>query len=589
MTRFAKDASSFRGDLLAGFTDAYRRYVEQVPETSGVICAGGAKVGKVATILGGGSGHYPAFCGLVGEGLADAAVVGDVFTSPSAEQAYRTARAADGGAGVLYSFGNYAGDVLNFAVASRRLEADGIDVRTVLVTDDVASAPPDEAASRRGIAGGLVVFKTAGAAAARGADLDEVERLARKANANTRTMGVAFAGCTLPGWEEPLFEVPEDVFEIGMGIHGEPGIRQVKALSAPELAAVMAEPLLAERPAGADPRTAVILNGLGSTKYEELFTLWHCLLPRLEQAGLEVVMPEVAEFVTSLDMAGCSLTMTWLDDELAELWTDPADTPAFRRPAPREAAATAPKWTHRRNNVEGLGVDAGPETPTASSATNESKEAAGVARDALAAMLAAVREHEAELGRLDAFAGDGDHGSGMVRGLTAAVRAADGVGQGAGIGGLLRAAGRAFADDAGGTSGVLWGLMLEAVGERLGDTDGVDGPRLAAAVSHGIDEVGRIGRAQVGDKTMLDAAVPFADSLRGGVEAGASLAAAWTTAAEVAVAAGSSTAALSPRVGRARPLAERSVGHPDPGAVSFGVSVTAVGELLNTRDGGAER
>jgi dihydroxyacetone kinase len=282
-----------------------------------------------------------------------------------------------------------------------------------------------------------------------------------------------------------------------------------------------------------------------------------------------VVMPEVGEFVTSLDMAGCSLTMTWLDDELAELWTAPADSPAFRRPG-----SPAPIWARRRNAFH----ETVQEHVRAGSAP--SREAARVTRDALGAMLAAATRHEAELGRLDAFAGDGDHGTGMVRGLHAAVGAAGRTAPDIGVGSLLRAAGRAFADEAGGTSGLLWGVMLEAAGERLGDTEPADGASVAEAVRHAVDEVRRIGKADVGDKTLLDAAIPFVETLTAAIEEDRSLTGAWDSAANAAVTAAADTAHLTPRVGRARPLAERSIGHPDAGAVSFGICVTAVGEVL---------
>ena len=234
---------------------------------------------------------------------------------------------------MLFSFGDYAGDVMNFGAAQDRLRAEGIDCRTVLVTDHVASAPPDQGSKRRGVVGDFVVFKIAGAAADRGDDLDRVEALARKANAATVSFGVAFDGCTFPGKTEPLFHVQPGHMDLGLGIHGEPGIRTVEWLPARELAVVLLEPLLAERPAGTNgsTRAAVILNGLGATKYEELFVLWHTLGPLFEQHGIAPVLPEVGEIVTNLDMAGCSLTITWLDDELEELWTAPADTPAFRR------------------------------------------------------------------------------------------------------------------------------------------------------------------------------------------------------------------------------------------------------------------
>jgi len=329
LTTLYNDPAAFSEDMTAGFAEAYGRYVAKVPDASGVIRAAGPAPGRVGVVIGGGSGHYPAFCGLVGPGLATAAVIGNVFTSPSAEQAYRVARAADAGAGVLFSYGNYNGDVMNFGMAEARLIGEGVDCRTVLVTDDIASAPAEAAEDRRGIAGDFCVFKAAGAAADRGENLDEVERIAIKANEHTRTLGVAFDGCTLPGNGKPLFTVDQNKMEMGLGIHGEPGVRTVERVTAAELADLLVEPLLAERAPGT--RAAVLLNGLGRTKYEELFVLWSSVSPLLASAGIEIVEPEIGELVTSLDMAGCSLTLHWLDDELAELWHAPADTPGYRK------------------------------------------------------------------------------------------------------------------------------------------------------------------------------------------------------------------------------------------------------------------
>ncbi len=207
MTKVFNHPRDFREEMIDGYVAAYGRHLRRAPGASGVIAAGAPAAGNVAVIVGGGSGHYPAFYGLVGAGMASAAVIGDIFTSPSGEQAYRVAKVADGGAGVLFTFGNYSGDVLNFNMAQERLRADGIDCRTVLVTDDVLSAPPAETDRRRGIAGGFYVFKTAGASAARGDDLATVERYTRHANDRVRTVGVAFDGCTLPGQSEPLFTV----------------------------------------------------------------------------------------------------------------------------------------------------------------------------------------------------------------------------------------------------------------------------------------------------------------------------------------------------------------------------------------------
>jgi dihydroxyacetone kinase len=232
---------------------------------------------------------------------------------------------------VVFTYGNYAGDVMNFGLAGERLTDSGIPSRQVIVTDDIASAPPEEREKRRGIAGDVVVFKTMSAAAEEGADLDEVVRIGTRTNDATYTIGVAFDGCTFPGADHKHFTVPEGKMGLGLGIHGEPGQRDIDWLPAANLAALLVQRLLDERPPAAGPRVAVILNGLGATKYEELFVLWAAVARLLREAGLTLVGPEVGELVTSLDMAGVSLTLTWLDEELERLWLAPCDTPAFRR------------------------------------------------------------------------------------------------------------------------------------------------------------------------------------------------------------------------------------------------------------------
>lgn len=337
MTKLYNDPTQFKDDLLAGFVAAYGRLVQRIPDASGVMRADGARPGKVAVVIGGGSGHYPAFCGYVGPGLADVAVMGNVFAAPSAEQVYRCAKAilaqTGGEAGLLFTYGNYSGDVLNFDMAQMRLEMEGIDVRTVTVTDDVASAPKGEEAERRGTAGDFFVFKVAGASAERGDNLDQVERLTRKANDRTRSFGVAFGGCTLPGQDAPLFSVEPGTMELGLGVHGEPGLSKGPMGSAAEIAQSLVETLLADAPAmeGHDGRVAVLLNGLGSTKYEELFVLYNDVDRLLRAAGLTPYHPIVDEAVTSLDMAGCSLTLLWLDDELTELLDAPCQSAAYVR------------------------------------------------------------------------------------------------------------------------------------------------------------------------------------------------------------------------------------------------------------------
>ena len=329
MTHLYNDPVSFKEEMLAGYVSAYGRFVKRIPNASGVMALSAPQAGKVAILIGGGSGHYPAFCGYVGPGLADAAAMGEIFASPSAEQVYRCTQAVAGDRGVLYSYGNYSGDVLNFDMAAARCMAEGIDVRSVQVTDDVASAPKGDEENRRGIAGDFYVFKIAGAAAARGDTLDDVEAMTRHANAQTRSFGVAFTGCTLPGQAAPLFSVEPGQMELGLGVHGEPGIRSAAMRPAREVAALLVETILQDAPQGAGSRAAVLLNGLGNTKYEEMFVLYRDIHARLVEAGIQPHRPIVNEMVTSLNMSGCSLSLLWLDGELESLLDAPCTSAAF--------------------------------------------------------------------------------------------------------------------------------------------------------------------------------------------------------------------------------------------------------------------
>ncbi|MDN3494838.1 dihydroxyacetone kinase subunit DhaL [Planococcus sp. APC 4015] len=569
MTRIFDDPDAFVDDALEGFALAHPRVVRRVD--GGVVRARPLPAGRVALVVGGGSGHYPAFAGLVGEGMAAGAVCGNIFSSPSAGQATRVALAAEAGGGILFSYGNYAGDVLHFGEAERRLRERGLDVRTVLVTDDIASAPAAEAERRRGIAGDLCVFRVAGASAERGDDLDEVERLARHANDRTRSHGVAFAGCTLPGADKPLFTVPAGMMSIGLGIHGEPGVRDVPMQRARELAATLTAPLLDERPAGAGSRVSVIVNGLGTVKYEELFVLFRHVAALLDAEGIEIVEPECGELVTSLDMAGVSVTLLWLDDELEELWAAPAAAPAFRK----GSVSDAPD------------VDAEPEADRApdeltvasrAPASTVSLAAAAHARRLLEVAGSAIAARVDELGDLDAIAGDGDHGIGMNRGLEAAISAARDTDEDAGVDALLEAAGDAWSELAGGTSGALWGGAIAELGRALSRADAIDASATAEAVNAATARLQEMGGAVVGDKTMVDAIVPFAEALSASAAQGVPLADAAAEAAVRAQEAATATAGFEPRKGRARPLAERSIGHPDPGAVSFAIIVSALSE-----------
>lgn len=553
MTSIFDDPSGFADEALDGFVAANRQYVARVD--GGVIRSTEMAPGQVALVVGGGSGHYPAFAGLVGAGLAAASACGNMFASPAAGQVYRVAKSVQMGGGVLLSYGNYGGDVLHFGQAQQRLNAEGIETRTVVVTDDIASAPPDQQDKRRGIAGDLTVFKIAGAGAEAGLTLDEVEHLAIKTNSRTRSLGVAFGGCTLPGSAEPLFTVPAGQMSLGLGIHGEPGISERAMPTASELAELLVSRLLAEKPEDAGTRVVSIVNGLGTVKYEELFLLFGKIEKLLIAAGLEIVEPECGELVTSLDMSGLSLTLLWLDDELEAYWSAPADTPAYRKGNLTQRA--------QRETRQRVDVLAEIEQGTAAAIRLGHFAAA-----ALQTVRIVVVEHEDLLGKLDSIAGDGDHGIGMRRGADAAAAAGE-TAVGTGVRTILTRAGDAWSERAGGTSGALWGTGLIALGNALGNRESYDATDAATAVTAFATAITELGRAELGDKTMVDALLPFAEVFSAEFGRGAPVERALAVAASAAMIAADGTSELSPKRGRARPLAGKSLGHPDPGAVSF--------------------
>lgn len=572
MTWLFNNPSEFAKEMVAGFVSANADIVRQVP--GGVIRNTQSQPGTVAIVIGGGSGHYPAFAGLVGQGLAHGAAMGNLFASPSAQQICSVAKAVNNGAGVLLAFGNYAGDVLHFGLARERLIAEGIPCELIAVTDDITSAAKNEREKRRGVAGDLVVFKAAAAAAEQGASLEEVLSVAKRANDRTRTLGVAFSGCTLPGAEQPLFTVPEGQMGFGMGIHGEPGIREIAVPGASELADMLVEHLLNDLPAGVSvkgARVGAILNGLGSVKYEELFVVWHGVQQRLVEQGIVLADVQVGEFVTSFDMAGLSLTLAWFTEELEALWLAPAYSPAFKRGS---VLSAQPLQTDVSGECQ---QDTVPEAST------ESREAAVRVVAMVDALADVVIENAQELGRIDAIAGDGDHGIGMERGVRAARECAHHcLSLGAGAGTVLQRAADAWADKAGGTSGAIWGVILNTIGTGIGNQQRPDGNVVAQAVNDAAHGVMHFGKAKPGDKTLVDVLLPFSDALSDDINKGLPLAQAWNNAARHAGQCAKDTAQLVPKMGRARPLAERSLGTPDAGAVSMAMIVAAVGECFNT-------
>ncbi|TMC09729.1 MAG: dihydroxyacetone kinase subunit DhaK [Chloroflexi bacterium] len=331
MQKLINRPDDFVDELLEGILAAHPDELRRAEDPRAIVRADAPVRDKVGIATGGGSGHLPVFMGYVGRGLADGAAIGDVFASPSSDQMLATMRAVDGGRGVLQLYGNYGGDVMNFGLAAELAEAEGIRVATVLGADDVASAPKGEEARRRGIAGIFFLYKVAGARAEEGADLDEVRAATERAAASVRSMGVALAPCTVPSAGRPTFELPEGEMEIGMGIHGEPGVRRGPLETADRVADHLLDALLADLPHDRGDRVDVLVNGLGATPVEELYLLFRRASARLGQAGLAVRRAWVGEYATSLEMAGASISLLRLDDELVRLMDAPAASPFFVR------------------------------------------------------------------------------------------------------------------------------------------------------------------------------------------------------------------------------------------------------------------
>jgi len=557
-------------ELVAGMISAHPEHLCVRGETGRAIVAlNGPRNGKVGIVVGGGSGHEPAFAGYVGCGLADAAPLGNIFASPSPSQIMDAGFAAYGGAGVLFLYGNYTGDVMNFGMAEEGLAEEGITARSFVVTDDIASAPSDRVTERRGIAGDFFVFKVAGAAADLGLQLQDVESAAKRANDATRTMGVALAPCVMPQTGKPNFKLPAGEMEIGMGIHGEPGIERRPAESADAVADRLLEPIVAELSLGKGDRVAVLVNGLGSTSLLELYILHRRVADVLADQAVEIYMSWVGEYCTSLDMEGASITVMKLDSDLQRWLDHPCDTPALR-----VGATLTNRSSPTRNNQ----------------ARSARKKRASVDRAQLKAdgqitlevfctlMEASAKAIYAErdrLSELDGAIGDGDHGLTMEIGWKAVMKAIEAQDGSATITELCEDIAEAFLDAVGASAGPLYSSAFQSAGQAVSDRLNLDAWAMVAWLEGMAAGIVQRGGAEVGDKTMIDAWSPAVASAREKLEAGGSTAECLSAAAHAASLGAAETKGLVSKRGRSKKLGERSRGHIDPGAESAAVMLRA--------------
>jgi dihydroxyacetone kinase-like protein len=330
MRKFLNDPADVVAESLAGLAAAHPRLLRYDPVERILVRSGAPRAGKVALISGGGSGHEPLHGGFVGTGMLDAACPGEVFTSPVPDQMLAATKAVDGGAGVVHIVKNYTGDVMNFKLAAEDAADEGIDVESVLVDDDVAVQDSLYTAGRRGVGATVLLEKIAGAAAEQGADLATVAGIARRVNERSRSFGIALSSCTPPASGKPIFDLPDGEIEVGIGIHGEPGRRREPIKPAREIAADMVEAVISDLSPAAGARVLVFVNGMGGTPDLELYLLYGEIDRLLREGGLEPARNLVGSYITSLEMAGASLTVLELDEELEALWDAPVDTPALR-------------------------------------------------------------------------------------------------------------------------------------------------------------------------------------------------------------------------------------------------------------------
>lgn len=331
MKKIINEPKDFVDEFVDGILLAHPTLVKTPGEDRRIMVRADAPVsGKVGIVTGGGSGHLPLFKGYVGRGLCDGVAIGNVFSSPSSAQVLEATKAVDGGAGVMYLYGNYGGDVFNFDLATDMAELEGIQTKTVVGRDDVASQPKDRATDRRGVAGIIFAFKAAGASAERGDTLDQVVAVAEDIVENTATMGVGLSPTIMPMTAKPSFELGDNEMEIGIGIHGEPGTRRGELESADQIAEHLTQQLVNDLGIGAGDRVAVLVNGMGATPLEELYVLFRRVYQVLEGQGISVAKNYVGEYATSLEMAGASISLLTLNDERLALLNAPAESPFFR-------------------------------------------------------------------------------------------------------------------------------------------------------------------------------------------------------------------------------------------------------------------
>lgn len=542
---------------------------------------------KVTLISGGGSGHEPAHAGFVGEGMLDVAVCGDVFASPSQIQIYQGIKESASNKGTLLIIKNYSGDMMNFKNAAYLASEDGINVDYIKVEDDIAVEDSLYTVGRRGVAGTVLVHKIVGAAAELGESLQNVKEVGQKAADNVRSLGFAFTSCTVPAKGTPTFEIGDDEMEYGVGIHGEPGIRREKVISADELAERMVKQLLKDLgiSEGSNDEIALLINGFGATPMQELYLFNNSVTRELAKRNIKIYKTFVGNYMTSIDMAGASISIMKLDDQLKKLLTMPCDTPAFKVSKHIESIAYTDVEIEDLNDEE---VSFKVETDKEYSVIKDNKITLNNIMYIVDKMSECIITNEVPFCELDSHAGDGDFGMSVAKGFRQLKREWKEIisKENMSIGSFLDSCSMVIMENCGGASGPIWGSAFRAAGKNVGDLSELTINDFASMMQSSVKAIQETGKrsfgrgAVVGDKTLIDALVPCADSWSESANKEQSVIEAFENAAKAAVEGAKNTEQIVARMGRAGTVGDRSIGYPDAGAYALGVIFTEISKEL---------
>lgn len=567
MRKIINNPDNVVAEVMEGYIGAYGKYFEKHPEVNGVISKQRRK-GKVALVIGGGSGHEPMFSGFVGKGLADAAACGNIFASPDPNTIYQTGKAVNQGKGVIFVYGCYAGDNLNFDMGEEFLNDDGIVTTHVRVWDDVASAPKERIEDRRGIAGDVFVIKTAGAACDAGLDLAEVTRITEKARDNTKTIGVATAPAQLPGVDKPIFELPDGEIEYGMGLHGERGVLRTTWQNADALVEKMYSELMADAGLKAGDEVCVLVNGLGSTTITELAIVFRKVKQLLAKDGIKIYDADLNSYCTSMEMGGFSISLFKLDEELKTYYNMPCYCPFY---AKGELTGSSLETDETAEST----IIAEPEfdeNDVEEAVIVRSKEGelavlnAQDARNMLLYIADKVIAQKPYLTEIDSAIGDGDHGIGMAGGMQKAKKKLMKMESEENAYAVFEAAGKAMLLSMGGASGVIFGSLYLAGAKDVDAKPALTAEDIAKMERKSLLAIQERGKAEVGDKTMVDALAPAVEALEANKDKG--LLEMLRAAEEAARQGVENTKNYQAKFGRAKSLMERAIGYQDAGATS---------------------